>query len=198
MSALSNPLFVNGRYRNVDFPRPFDAAGRETAGIVSIENEPHNLAVRVARSQQDFDNRRGIHKEVLGSCSGAAKLRQRVGGAGVLSASASHVSQGPMCDGVAPRAHDGDRDEFAGVTMDSYGVLNGKQPHFRTIIPRQYGGEAGDSTEHLSIPNRLAEIRSTDYLAGRNIGILMHGSFLRDGMHDERMCSQHGYFCGKE
>ena len=65
-----------------------------------------------------------------------------------------------MCDGVAPRAHDGDRDEFAGVTMDSYGVLNGKQPHFRTIIPRQYGGEAGDSTEHLSIPNRLAEIRS--------------------------------------
>lgn len=198
MSALSNPLFVNGQYRNVAFPRPFDSKGRETAGIVSIENEPHNLAVRVARSQQDFDSRRGIHQEVLGSCSGAAKLRQRVGGAGVLSAKAAHVPQGPMCDGVAPRVHAGDRDAFEGVAMDSYGVLNGAQPHFRTIIGRQYGGEAGDATEHLSIPNRLAEIRSSDYLAGRNIGTLMHGSFLRDGMHDERMCSQHGYFCGKE
>ena len=200
MSALSNPLYVKGKYTNVAFPRPFDIrdnAVSESAGIVSVENEPYNLAIRVARSQQDFDNRRSVHQEVLGSCSGAAKLRQRLAEDGaILKASANHIPQGPMCDGVAPRAHPEDVDAFEGVTMDSYGVIKGQQPHFRTIIPRQYGGEAGDATEHLSIPNRVAEIRSTDYLAGRNIGLLMHGSFLRDGMQDERMCAQYGYFCG--
>ena len=38
-----NPLFVNGRYGNVDFPRPFDAAGRETAASSASRTKPHNL-----------------------------------------------------------------------------------------------------------------------------------------------------------
>ena len=196
MSTLSNPLYVNGAFRNVDFPVPYDQDGRETSGIVSLENDPHNLAIRVGRAQTDFDRRRAVHQEVLGSCAGASKLRARIGGNKVLSADAAHITQGPMCDGVAARAHPEDKDVFANINAESYGIVQNRMPHFRTIVPRQYGGEEADTTEHLAIPNRLAEIRPADYLAGRNIGTLMHQSFLRDGMHFERMCHRHGYMCG--
>lgn len=197
MSTLSNPLYVGGRYQNVNFPKPFNAAG-EVAGIVSTKNDPFSMAISVADAQRDFDSRVGVHKEILGECGGAQRLQQGTNAIAATAEGKVDLVQG-QCDAVQPLVHRGETDEWANagdIKFDSYGTVGGRQPHFRTIIPRQMGGEGSDSTAYLTIPNRLAEVSLAERDVGRNIGILMANNFRAEGMRDERACHLHNYRCG--
>lgn len=197
MSTLSNPLYVGGQYRNVNFPKPFDSSG-EVAGIVSTKNDPFSMAISVADAQRDFDNRVGVHREILGECGGAQRLQQGTNAIANTGTGQVNPAQG-QCDAAQPLVHPGETDEWANtgdVDIESYGTVAGRQPHFRTIIPRQMGGEGSDSTAYLTIPNRLAEVRLSDRDVGKHIGILMANNFRAEGMRDERACTQHNYRCG--
>jgi hypothetical protein len=197
MSTLSNPLYVGGQYRNVTFPKPFGTQG-ETAGVVSTKNDPFSMAVSVADAQRDFDSRIGVHREILGECAGARRLKQGVNAIAATDAGKVDPQQGE-CDAAQPLVHPGEQDEWANtgdIEIDSYGTVGGRQPHFRTIIPRQMGGADSDSTAYLTIPNRIAEVRLSDREVGSNIGVVMANNFRAEGMRDERACHQHNYRCG--
>jgi len=197
MSTLSNPLFVGGQYRNVDFPKPFDASG-EIAGIVSTKSDPFSMAISVADAQRNFDSRVGVHREILAECGGAQRLQQGTNAIANTGTGQVNPTQG-QCDATQPLVHPGETDEWANtgdIDIESYGAVAGRQPHFRTIIPRQMGGEGSDSTAYLTIPNRLAEVRLSDRDVGKHIGIVMANNFRAEGMRDERACAQHNYRCG--
>lgn len=210
MSTLSNPLYVGGQYRNVTFPKPFTRQG-ETAGIVSTKNDPFSMAVSVADAQRDFDSRRNVHREILGECAGAQRLQKGVNAIAVTGTGKVDPQMGE-CDAAQPLVHPGELDEWAntaGIEIDSYGTVKEvknkgtanesttiRQPHFRTIIPRQMGGADSDSTAYLTIPNRIAEVRLSDRDVGRNIGTVMANNFRAEGMRDERACTRHNYRCG--
>ena len=105
MSTLSNPLYVGGKYRNISFPKPFGAAG-EVAGIVSTKNDPFSMAISVADAQRDFDNRAGVHNEILGECAGAQRLQQGVNAIAVTGSGKIDPKQGE-CDAAHPLVHAG-------------------------------------------------------------------------------------------
>lgn len=190
MSTLSNPLFVRGQYKNLKVPIP------SMAGIVSTRKEPFSLAISIAEAEKDFNSRENVHREVLFECKGAERARAGVNAIAATSEGVVHPDEG-LCDAVEPLTHPGETDEWAnaGVEIDSYGKTGDRQPHFRTIIPRQTGGDDRD-TAYLSIPNRIAEVRLSDRMVGRAVGDIAMQNFRLEGMRDERLCHLYNYRCG--
>ena len=200
MSTLSNPMFVRGplgskgQYKNLQVPVS------SMAGIVSAHKDPHSIAISIDRAEQDFNSRQNVHREVLDECKGAERVRAGVHAIAATAQGKVDPVQG-LCDAVDPLTHPGEADEWAGagVEIDSYGETSTpagtRQPHFRTIIPRQTGGD-DRSTSYLSIPNRVAEVRPSDRMVGRAVGNIAMQNFRLDGMHDERLCHLYKYRCG--
>ena len=168
------------------------------AGLVSTRKDPYSLALSVHEANKDFASRENVHREVLGECEGAARVRQGVHAIAATAEGVVHPQEG-ICDAVEPLVHPEEKDEWSNATVeiDSYGMRNGRQPHFRTIIPRQTGG-TDKEIGYLSIPNRVAEVRLSDRLPGQAISNIAMQNFRLEGMRDERLCHLYNIQCGTE
>jgi len=187
MSTLSNPLFIQGKYKNLQVAVP------SMAGLVSIHKEPFSLAISIADAQRNFDSRANVHREVLADCQGAARVRA---GANAIAATTEGVvdMEEGVCDTTQPLVPDGSDDEWedAEFDFDSYGDVNGRAPLFRTIIPKQ----TGTDTMYQSVVNRVVQPKLSDRFTGEAVGIMAMQDYRMAGIRDEHLCHKYNIMCG--